>query len=458
VSGSRRGSRRTPLEQAVAGALETACGGAGDEHLLVATSGGPDSAALLLALAELAAERGWRVTAAHVDHGLRGAESAVDRDAAAALATRARVPFVERRLALAPGAGLEARARRARHRALVTMAREVGASRIVLAHTADDQAETLLLRLLRGTGRGGLAGMRSTRGRLLRPLLGATRADVRHFLAARDVAATIDRSNADLRHARNRVRRLVLPLLAAEFNPAIVRALAGLASRLRDEDALLDALTAERATALLDGDALRVAVAAEPPALGRRVVRRWLEQGTARGVTAEQVERVLALARGTRRGVVALPGPARALREGGHLVRRPGRTPAPRSFCVAVEPGGSAAATGWRLTLSPPGPRAGEETAAPRGAQTLFDAEALRGGLLVRSRRPGDRIHLPGVGTRKLQDVLVDARVPREARDALPLVVVGGEIVWVPGVARATGAAVGPQTRLVVRGIFERAG
>ena len=110
------------------------------------------------------------------------------------------------------------------------------------------------------------------------------------------------------------------------------------------------------------------------------------------------------------------------------------------------------------MTLSPPGPRAGEETAAPRGAQTLFDAEALRGGLLVRSRRPGDRIHLPGVGTRKLQDVLVDARVPREARDALPLVVVGGEIVWVPGVARATGAAVGPQTRLVVRGIFERAG
>ena len=176
------------------------------------------------------------MTAAHVDHGLRGAEAAVDRDAAAALATRAGVPFVERRLALAPGTGLEARARRARHRALVTMAREVGASRIVLAHTADDQAETLLLRLLRGAGRGGLAGMRSTRGRLLRPLLGATRADVRRFLAARGVAAAIDRSNADLRHARNRVRRLVLPLLAAEFNPAIVRALAGLASRLRDED------------------------------------------------------------------------------------------------------------------------------------------------------------------------------------------------------------------------------
>jgi tRNA(Ile)-lysidine synthase len=455
---SRHGSRRTPLEQAVASALDAASALAGDEHLLVATSGGPDSTALLLALAELAPRRGWRVTAAHVDHGLRGSEAAVDRDAAARLAADAGVPFVERRLELAQGTGLEARARRARHRALVAMAREVGASRIVLAHTADDQAETLLLRLLRGAGRGGLAGMRRARGRLLRPLLGATRADVRYFLATRGLAGTVDRSNADLRHARNRVRRLVLPLLAAEFNPAIVRALAGLATRLRDEDALLDALATERATALVDGEALRVGVGAEPPALARRVARRWLERGMARGVTAEQVERVLALAHGTRRGVVALRGPARVLREADRLVRRPGRAPAPRSFCVAVAPGGSAAATGWKLTLSPPAPRADGETTAPRGAQTLFDAEALRDGLLVRSRRPGDRIHLPGVGTRKLQDVLVDAGIPREARDALPLVEVAGEIVWVPGVARSSAAAVGPQTRLVVRGVFERAG
>ena len=445
-----------PLERAVAAALDAPPGVARGEHVLVATSGGPDSTALLLALAELAAERGWRLTAAHVDHGLRGAESAVDRAAAARVAARAGVPLIERRLALAQGSALEERARRARHRALVAMAAEVGASRIVLGHTADDQAETLLLRLLRGAGRGGLAGMRRARGRLLRPLLGATRADVRHFLADRGVACTIDRSNADLRHARNRVRRLLLPLMAAEFNPGIVRGLATLAGRLRDEESILEALAAERSARLVDGARLHVTAGDEPPALGRRIVRRWLEQGARRGVTAEQVERVLDLARGLRRGAVAIPGPVRVVRERDRLVRRRGREAAVSAFCLTVAPGGSAAATGWRLTLSPPAPVTAADASACPGIRAAFDAEALRDGLVVRSRRPGDRIHLPGIGTRKLQDVLVDAKVPREARDALPLVVVGGEIVWVPGVARSAGAAVGPQTRAVVHGVFER--
>jgi tRNA(Ile)-lysidine synthase len=463
VSWSRGGRRRLPLERAVASALDAPPGVARGEHLLVAASGGPDSTALLVTLAELAPERGLRLTAAYVDHGLRGGESVVDRAVVARVAADASVPLVERRLALAPGSALEARARRARHRALVAMAGEVGASRIVLGHTADDQAETLLLRLLRGAGRGGLAGMRPVRGRLLRPLLGATRADVRHFLADRGVAYALDRSNADLRHARNRVRRLVLPVLAAEFNPGIVRGLAALAGRLRDEESILEALAAERAARLAEGARLHVAVGEEPAALGRRIVRRWLEQGARRGVTAEQVERVLDLARGLRRGAVAIPGPVRVVRERDRLIRRAGREAAASTFCLTVAPGGSAVASGWRLTLSPPGPittaAVGASDVGPfDGAWAVFDAEALRDGLVVRSRRPGDRIHLPGIGTRKLQDVLVDAKVPREARDALPLVVVAGEIVWVPGVARSAGAAVGPQTRAVVRGVFERAG
>jgi len=458
VSQSREGRRRLPLERAVASALDAPPGVARGEHLLVAVSGGPDSTALLVALAELAPERGWSLTAAYVDHGLRGAESAVDREVVARVAAAGGVPLVERRLALAAGSALEARARRARHRALVAMAGEVGASRIVLGHTADDQAETLLLRLLRGAGRGGLAGMRPARGRLLRPLLGATRADVRHFLADRGVACALDRSNADLRHARNRVRRLVLPLMAAEFNPGIVRGLAALAGRLRDEESILEALAAERAARLVDGARLDVAVGEEPAALGRRIVRRWLEQGARRGVTAEQVERVLDLARGLRRGLVAIPGSVRVVREHDRLIRRAGREAAPSAFYCMVAPGGSAVASGWRLTLSPPAPITTADVGASPGAWAMFDAEALRDGLVVRSRRPGDRIHLPGIGTRKLQDVLVDAKVPREARDALPLVVVAGEIVWVPGVARSAGAAVGPQTRAVVRGVFERTG
>jgi tRNA(Ile)-lysidine synthase len=152
-----------------------------------------------------------------------------------------------------------------------------------------------------------------------------------------------------------------------------------------------------------------------------------------------------------------LPGASRVLREGDRLVRRAGRGPVARSFALAIAPGESVsdAAGEWRVTLSAPAPPGAER--AEDTDQAVFDAERL-GVLQLRSRRPGDRIHLPGVGTRKLQDVLVDARVPREARDTLPLLESGGDIIWVPGVARASGASVGPQTRLVVRGLLERPG
>ena len=460
MSGPSPGGHGSPVLRAVADALAAPPAVAAGEHLLVAVSGGPDSTALLLAIAALAPAHGWQVTVAHVDHGLRGPEGIADRATVARLAAELGLPLVERRLALARGTGLEVRARRARLRALVAMAAESGASLIAFGHTADDQAETVLLRLLRGAGRGGLAGMRRARGRLLRPLLGATRADVRRFLTECGAPFAVDRSNADLRHARNRVRRLVLPLLAAEFNPRLARNLAALGARLRDEDDLLAALAAERERALVDAGGLRVMVGSEPPALGRRIVRRWLEAGASAGVSAEQVERVLALARGTQGGVVALPGASRVLREGDLLVRRRGRAPTRRPFCVAIAPGGSAAdaAGEWLVTLSPPIPAASGCGLPGDPCEAAFDAELLGTSLLLRSRRPGDRLHLPGVGTRKLQDVLVDARVPREARDALPLLEAGGEIVWVPGVARAAGALVGPQTRLIVRGVLERTG
>ena len=149
-----RAPRPSPLLRAAARVLRDAGVGPAD-HLLVAVSGGPDSIALLVALAELARTGGWQVTAAHVDHGLRGPEGASERTAVAAVAASLGVALVDRQLALEPGSGLEVRARRARHRALVSMAEEVAATRIALGHTADDQAETVFLRLLRGAGRRG---------------------------------------------------------------------------------------------------------------------------------------------------------------------------------------------------------------------------------------------------------------------------------------------------------------
>ena len=446
------------LVRRLAAALAAPGGPGAGEHLLVAVSGGPDSTALLAALAQLAPGRGLGLTAAHVDHGLRGAEGAAEADAVAALATRLGVPFVRCAVTVSAGPDLEARARRARYQALARVAQEVGARRIVTGHTQDDQVETVLLRLVRGAGRRGLGAMRPVRGRLWRPLLAATRADVRRFLAERGLGFAVDRTNADLRHARNRVRRLLVPLLRAEFNPRLGPALAALAERLRDEDDFLAAAAAGRARELVAGEHLRTAVAKEPPALARRIVRSWLERGARRGVGAMHVARVLALSAGRARGAVAIPGPARVVREGEVLVRRPGRAATPSSFAFEIGPGRTVVhpAGGWRVAFSAARARGAGEARAAGVAHALFDADALPGGLVLRSPAPGDRVRLLAGGTRKLQDVLVDAKVPRETRALLPVLAAGAEILWVPGLARGAGAPVGPATTRVVEAVFER--
>jgi tRNA(Ile)-lysidine synthase len=423
------------------------------ELVVVALSAGPDSTALASALAELAPVHGLHLSAGHVDHGLRGAESAADAVAARRLAERLGIDCAVVVAPVAPGPNLEARARAARHRALVGLARERGAACIALAHTEDDQVETVLLRLLRGAGRRGLGGMARRRGRLWRPLLAATRADVRRYLAERSLAFRLDRTNAELRHARNRVRRLVVPLLAREFNPRLGRALATLATRLRDEDAYLDQVAGARLDGHRRGDGLGTAAADEPPAIARRLVRAWLESVTGRVPASHHVERVLELGRGSRTGNVAVPGPARVVRDGDRLLVRPGRRAAAVHVRHELMPGACVEGPdgAWRLAVSVARARDPDATGGLSPSHARFDLDALTLPLVVRSVEPGDRIDVPGVGTRKLQDVLVDAKVPRERRSTIPVVVdASGRVLWVAGIVRGGGARVTDTTRRVL--------
>jgi len=428
--------------------------------VLVAVSGGPDSTALLAALARLAPARALRVTAGHVDHGLRGHESDADRTAVEALAAALGIACVVASAPVGQGGNLEARARDARRGALAELAQRTGASVIALAHTEDDQVETVLLQLLRGAGRRGLGGMSPRRGRLWRPLLGVSRADVRRYLGEQGLPFRIDRSNADLRHARNRLRRLVVPLLTRELNPRLGPAMAALAARLRDEDALLDELAAGRATAHRRGDALAASVASEPPALARRIVRAWLAEVGAGAVSAREVERTLALARGAAPGNVAVRGPARIVRERDLLLRRPGRRAIAARFhhevrgaCSIDGPDGA-----WRLSVSAPRRRSGDDALGLSARRARFDADALALPLAVRTVARGDRIGVPGVGTRKLQDVFVDAKIPRERRSAVPVVTDAlGAVVWVPGVVRGGIARLTGATTQVLEMDFEAA-
>ena len=248
-----------------------------------AVSGGADSLALLV----LAVAAGTRVTAVHVDHGLR-AGSEDEAHVVADAARRFGAAFRAVRVEVAPGPNLEARARVARYAALP--------ADVLTGHTADDQAETVLLNLLRGAGLDGLAGMRSAR----RPLLGLRRSETGVLCAGLGLRSVVDPSNDSPAFRRNRVRHELLPLLGAIAERDVVPVLARQAEVLRDEADLMDALAAD----LDPTDACALAVA--PVALARRAVRRWLAGEHPPDGAA--VERVLAVARGERRACEVVPG------------------------------------------------------------------------------------------------------------------------------------------------------
>lgn len=201
------------------------------EHVVIGCSGGPDSTALVDALARLAPPRGWHLTVGHVDHGLRP-ESAAEASHVAAIAARLGLDFVALQVAVSPGASLQDRARDARHGALQEAAAGLGASAIALGHTADDQAETVLMRLLTGATPRGLIAMAERSGPLARPLLRVWRSETIAYCAALGLAPIDDPSNADPRFLRSRVRHELLPALEAVF-PGARRRLVTLAQRQR---------------------------------------------------------------------------------------------------------------------------------------------------------------------------------------------------------------------------------
>jgi tRNA(Ile)-lysidine synthase len=442
--------------------------------VLAAVSGGSDSVALLRLLLELAPGCGFTVAGVgHVNHGLRGKASEGDEAFCRRLAVRLGLPIeVQRRdvaaLARARRTSIEAAAREARYEALAEMAARLGADLIATGHTRDDQAETFLLRLLRGAGSSGLSGIRPLRGAVVRPLLETRRQELRQYVKSIAQPFRDDASNRDTAIPRNWVRHRLLPLLARRLNGDIVEVLARQAGVLRDESALLDQMADDAARKVaapgrrgaleLDGPALL----ALPPAVARRIVRQALgRMADGQFLGASHVEAVLELAAGERpRGAADLPG-ARVERIGAGVVlysrgRASVRALGAYRYALAV-PGlldlpecGCAIAARRRQRRS--GQRAALQVVSGDRDMAVIDAAAARGGLAVRGRRPGDWIRPLGMrGRKKLQDVLVDRKVPRAERDRVPLVVdADDQVLWVAGHVVSHVARVTDSTRSMV--------
>lgn len=443
------------------------------ERAIVAVSGGPDSTAMLIVLARLSNRLKLDLTVAHFDHMLRSPEDAAEDEAfVRRLAQQLKLPLTcgrgDVRLRVRrTRESVEDAARRLRYTFLGRGAKAAGASVVLLGHTEDDQAESVLLHILRGSGLDGLRGMRA-RSRwplgqgpdVARPLLELSRGETARYCQELGLQPRQDPTNELIIATRNRVRHELLPKLR-EFNPRAERALARLADAVAQDAEYLD-LAAEEAWDRLSTKErdhvsfLRAELQVLHPALTSRLLRRAFEHLLGTGADLEAVHiGGIAIALKKPRSRLSLPHSVTATLDARSLTIRRGASRRPSIPETRLVMPGTTRAGEWRIEAglvpvpSVP-PTAGR-------LEALLDADAVGGNLVVRSRRPGDRLRPLGLGgEKKVQDILVDAKVPACERDGVPILCSGGGIVWVMGHRIDENAAITSATRRCLRVRFSR--
>ncbi len=416
------------------------------DRVVVAVSGGPDSVCLLSVLNGLAAEWNLSLHVAHLDHMFRGKQSADEALFVADLAKKLNIPATIEKIdvpAYCRERGLSAQtgAREVRYSLFMRVARSVGASRIATGHTANDQAETFLMRLLRGAGVAGLSAIPPVRANIIRPLIEVTRQEVLEYLRAKEIGFVSDPSNSKPVYTRNRIRMDVLPALE-RFNPRIVETLATEAALLRDEDAAMEEyLGAVVSSVCIRENESLVIKRAEfnPlfPALKRRLIKKAVDLagGESRELSSAQVEEALVFMAGAQTGrAMRLPGGLTIEREyDKFLIGASERT---ETFCRTLTVPGLTAVPelGVEIDVSLSDDRTREPKKNYRW-QAAFDYDKIKTYLTLRNRRPGDRFCPSGMEgkSKKLQDYFVDEKIPLRLRDRIPILCAGDDILWVVG-------------------------
>ena len=401
-------------------------------NYLLGLSGGADSVALMLMLIPAAREKRIRLEAIHVNHGLRADESDEDERFCSILCKKEGIPLYTCRADLS-GRTDEASAREARYAIFRKRYAESGADALILAHHADDQAETFLMRLLRGAGPDGLACMKEdeTVGslRILRPMLRLRREEIRNALRTDGITWREDSSNEDQSYLRNRIRHELMPVLNRISGTAVEK-ICRTAAQTGDDNRVLNTEAKAILERISDGWMLDAESLAERPvSLRRRVLRIWwqergplLKEHTLSAAQTESLEALLHISRGKTN----LPGGLHAIRDGKYLFLNGTETISPEPAAVT---GKETVFGSIRLTETESAGNPGD------GKRTQEVPPEFTRGCVIRTRKPGDRIRPFGsAGSRKLQDYLTDRKIPEPFRDRIPLLCRGNEVFLVCGV------------------------
>jgi tRNA(Ile)-lysidine synthase len=405
------------------------------DKIVLALSGGMDSVVLLHLFLLLQKELDFSFVAAHLDHGIRGETSAEDSLFVQQLCDDNKIVcYREYRNipALAVGHNIEDIARRERYLFLRQLAKECGAGKIATAHHADDQAETVLLHLLRGSGNQGLAAMSPHDQDLIRPLLFAAKSQIEDFCAQNHLSFRQDMTNLDEGYLRNKIRLSLLPHLQKEYNPRIKDSLCSLAEICREENNYMQALTKEQYSIIKesDGGIDKKRLSQMPLALQRRLLRHAYHLASARQLTFSQTEAVLQLAES---GSLHLPGIAAYRRQGkiyfGHLPPLKAKDKSIYQICLGDwQP----LADGWFYRAH--GLSEGENPLLPSDQSSYIILPATNmEKLFFAGRKEGAKFPLPQrKGHKSLKSVYREARIPKEKRDNRPVLYADGQIIWLP--------------------------
>ena len=471
--------KTSPLQEKVEESLDAASLLKSTTVILTALSGGADSLALFLALHRLAGKHGFKLRAAHVDHGLRGAESDADAAFVACICSQFSVPLVLDKIDVA---GMRARrrlsweqaARIARYDFLTRVAMETQSSTVALGHTSDDQAETVLLHLLRGTGIRGLRGMlplsswRTSHGSatLVRPLLNVSRQETEAYCLEHNLTPRLDSSNLEERFTRNRIRRKLMPRLE-EFNPSVKKSLLRLARTVAQDVAYLDQQVASAwsSLAVVEQDEVsldRHAFKALHPSLQAHVLHRAYAQaaGEASSLNLAQIEAMKYLAEKGAGLSLSLHGGVRFGTSYEEIFLTGKNVPLSNRALdeTTLRVPGETQVGGWRVAIRllecrnrPPDLKHDNPYCA------YLSLDALGEELKVRSRLPGDRFQPLGLPYEKsLKEFMIDAHVPRSQRNGTPLFMANDRVAWVVGWRIAHWARVTSETKVVLEVSFHK--
>ncbi len=433
----------------------SACGCNPGDLVLVALSGGADSTALLLSLCTCRDEgRIGGLFAAHLNHGIRGEHANRDQRFCEALCTRLDIPFATETIdvpafAKAHGQSVEQAAREVRYAFLARAREAFHADVIATAHHRDDQAETLMLHLIRGSGTGGLCGMQPRNGRIIRPMLDTSRAEILSYLKHREEPFCEDETNAENDAQRNRIRNEIMPLLR-ELNPNITSALSKTAKLVSEDEAFLRQLSEEAEQKISsDGGLSRTGLAALAAPIGARILHRRL-LALDGNVKESDIRRVMALATAQTGTRIELSGGYSAWTSAEWL--HVGAYPDLADYEIPFAPDGDTVTPYGVLTASHAD---GWQKPADHN-EAYLDFGALPKALVIRSRRDADRFFPLGApGERKLSDVFTDRKIPKEER-GVPLLCAGNQVYYAAGLGISQYARITPDTREILHIILNR--